>query len=204
MKILGSNGDNNDQMVKDYINTQEFPQPIDMALSEEVTIQDQRKQMQVIVEKESNYFQFFDERMQWNNPPPEKIGYTYTNTSSDWGLCQLHTTEPSIAELWNWKANVNSGIHFLWGTDPSIHKFAQVKNKFNKIKKLYTKKGVNVREPNKEEFLKMLAQHYHKGFYYTDYNPGKLEDGELGSWEETDITDWKNYGDDFWIRFQQQ
>jgi hypothetical protein len=205
MKILGDNGQNNVQMVKDYITAHDFPHPIDMPLSEEVTLQDQRKQMQVIVDKESSYFQFLEERY---HPWPygsDDFGHPNTQRNSggapDWGLCQLNLWEPSLGVMWNWKTNINAGIHFLWGTDFNIHKYAQVKREFNRLKKKYTDKDIVVRDPNRKEFLLMLSQHYKRGFYFVGYVQGNPRKNEQDRWDKTSI--WKNYeyGDDFWTRF---
>lgn len=202
MKILGSNGDNNVQMVKDYINAHDFPQPIDMPLSEEITIQDQRKQMQIIVQKESSFFQFFDTRYEFMPHGLDDIGYPNMNPNPhDWGLCQLSIAEPSFGIIWNWKTNINEGIHYLWGTDKD-EKFAQVKAKFEEIKKDYEKDyGVIPRDPNREEFLKMLIQRYKRGYYYIDYNHTDGSKGKRGEYVRTEKRKHYEYGEDFWSKF---
>ncbi|MDT3695165.1 MAG: hypothetical protein ROY99_02160 [Ignavibacterium sp.] len=198
MKILGSNGDNNEQMVKDYINAHEFPQPIDLPLSEPVTLQDQRKQMQVIIDKESFYFQFLEER--YLPYPYNSDDYYYPNMNPnphDWGLCQLSVSEPSLSVIWNWKTNINAGIHHLWS-----EKFSQLKRDglgggFYEIKERFHNKGIEIPNLNRKEFLIWLAQRYKGGQYYMDYTPGKK--GEKGNWVINPKH--RTYGDDFCVRF---
>jgi len=202
MKILGTNGVNNVQIVNDYINTHEFPE-IDLPLSEPVSLEDQRKQMQKIVQLESTYFQFKDERDAYHNYPPDEWGYNNTQRNSgkaaDWGLCQLNDWEPSLGVIWNWKTNINAGIHFLW-----TEKYEQLKRDswgggFYEIKEKLLKEGIEVRNLNRQEFLTWLTQRYHGGQYYIGFDPGKSEDGKKGSWIPN--PDHHKYGHEFCILF---
>ncbi|HQI42337.1 MAG TPA: hypothetical protein PK665_14670, partial [Ignavibacteriaceae bacterium] len=203
MKILGTNDENNVQVVNSYINGHEFP-TIDLPLSEQVSLEDQRKQMRIIVEKESSHFQFFDTRYTYKPHGPNDVGYPNTQRNAgkaaDWGLCQLNDWEPSLGVIWNWKTNINAGIHLLWGTDSQFHKYAQVKKKFARLKEEFTENGKVPRDPNRKEFLLMLAQRYKRGFYFTGYEHGNSK-GEKGHYVKTKNEKWFEYGDDFCIRF---
>ena len=201
MKILGTNGENNVQIVNDYINTHEFPE-IDLPLSEAVSTEDQRKQMQKIVQLESTYFQFKDERDEYHNYPPDEWGYPNAQRNSgkaaDWGLCQLNDWEPSLGVIWNWKTNINAGIHFLW-----TEKYEQLKRDgwgggFYEIKEKLLKEGIEVRNLNRQEFLLWLTQRYHGGQYYNGYTPGNKK-GEKGTWVVN--SDHHDYGHNFCILF---
>lgn len=203
MKILGTNGENNVQVVNDYIANHEFPE-IDLDLSEEVTLQDQRKQMQIIVQLESSHFQFYDERYLWKPHGPNDVGYPNIQTNDDgvldWGLCQIHEPEPPISWIWNWKININQGIHFLW-----TEKFEQMKRDgwdggFYEIKERLLKKGIEVRNLNREDFLKWLSQRYKAGQYYINYVPGKKD--KEGYWVPN--PEHRARGDKFWMLFNQQ
>lgn len=188
-KILGRNPDK--QIIKDYIAAHYYP-PILMPLSETVTEDDQKLQMQIIVLKESTFRQF--------KPQP---GYTLVD-GTDWGLCQLHKSNPTVKELWHWKENINSGIHILWG-DGYDEKYHITKTRFSNMKKLFTKDGKVPRDPNREEFLKMLSHAYNSDPYYTVYEYGSK--GKKGKYKESDevVQDRKDnievYGDDFWTKF---
>ncbi len=201
MKILGKNGDNNVQVVNGYIAGHQFD-PIDLPLIEPITLQDQRKQMQIIVEKESSHFQFFDTRYTYKRHGPNDIGYpnTQRNTggAADWGLCQLNKWEPSLGIIWNWKENINAGIDFLWG-----EKYDILKSLYNNIKKKYAKKGITIRGLTKEEFLLWHTQLYRRGSYYVDYTEGNPRKNEPSKFVKTDIKKYYEYGDDFLSRFNQ-
>lgn len=204
MKILGTNDENNVEVVNNYIDNHEFPE-IDLDLSEQVTLQDQRKQMQIIVEKESSHFQFFDTRYTYKPHGPNDVGYPNTqrnlNKAADWGLCQLNDWEPSLGVIWNWKTNINAGIYFLWTEKYEQLKRDYVGGGFYEIKERLHKEGIEVPNLNRKEFLIWLSQRYKGGQYYIDYDPEKIEDGVKGAW----IPNPKHryYGDDFWIRFNQ-
>jgi hypothetical protein len=190
--VLGDNPDK--QIIKDYIANSEFPE-IDLPLSEIVTEADQILQMQIIVLKESTWKQF--------KSTGDRIGYPNVNPKPhDWGLCQLSKPDPTIKEIWNWKENINSGIHFLWGTGYD-EKYYQVKKEFNSLKKLFTKDGKVPRNPNRKEFLIMLSQRYKRGFCYDIYKYGNLK-GEKGYYDRSEDVPYKDYeyGDDFWKKFE--
>lgn len=198
MKILGTNGVNNVQIVNDYINTHEFPE-IDLPLSEPVSLEDQRKQMQIIVEMESSHFQFYDTRYTYKPHGPNDVGYPNTQRDSskaaDLGLCQLNDWEPSLGVIWNWKTNINAGIHVLWGDETSDEKYRILKRKFNKIKDKHKDAEVSL---TRKEFLIWLTQLYHAGHYYTDFIPGNKK-GERGSWKLD--PEYSSYGDKFCNKF---
>lgn len=201
MKILGKNGDNNVQVVNGFIAGRQFD-PIDLPLIEPITLQDQRKQMQIIVEKESSHFQFFDTRYIYKRHGPNDIGYPNTQRNSggaaDWGLCQLNKWEPSLGIIWNWKENINAGIDFLWG-----EKYDILKSLYNNIKKKYAKKGITIRGLTKAEFLLWHTQLYRRGSYYVDYTEGNPRKNEPSKFVKTDIKKYYEYGDDFLSRFNQ-
>ena len=193
-KILGLNPDK--QIIKDYMAAHYFP-PIDMPLSETVTDDDKILQMQIIVLKESTWRQFIP----YNTSEadyPLLIG-------TDWGLCQLHKSNPTIDELWHWKKNINSGIHILWGNGYD-EKYHMIKTKFSNIKKLFAKDGKVPRDPNREEFLKMLSHAYNSNYYYATYEYGIK--GKKGKYIEDKlvVNNRKEhkpvYGDDFWTKFK--
>ena len=201
-KILGANDTNNVQVVNNYINGHEFP-VIDLQLSEPVSLEDQRKQMRIIVEMESSDFQFFDTRYTYKRHGPNDVGYPNTQRNlggaADWGLCQLNIWEPSLGVIWNWKENINAGIHFLWTEKYEQMKRDYIGGGFYEIKERLHKNGIEVPNLTRKEFLIWLTQRYHKGQYYTEFDPGKLEDGKKGSW--TISSKYRSYGDDFKIRF---
>jgi len=198
MKILGKNGDNNVQVVNDYIAGRQFD-PIDLPLIEPITLQDQRKQMQIIVEKESSHFQFKDERDTYHNYPADEWGYNNMNPNPhDWGLCQYSKAEPSLGVIWNWKENINAGIDFLWG-----EKYGILKSLYNKIKKNNSKKGITVRGLTKDEFLLWHTQLYRRGSYYVGYTEGNPRKNEPSKFVRTAIKIYYEYGDDFLSRYNQ-
>ena len=89
----------------------------------------------------------------------------------------------------------------MWGTDKD-EKYAQVKAKFEEIKKDYEKDyGVIPRDPNREEFLKMLIQRYKRGYYYIDYNHTDGSKGKRGEYVRTEKRKHYEYGEDFWSKF---
>ncbi|HSD64161.1 MAG TPA: hypothetical protein VLB50_10195 [Ignavibacteriaceae bacterium] len=199
-KILGTNDESNVQVVNNYINDHDFP-AIDLPLSEPVSLEDQRKQMQKIVEMESSHFQFFDIRYTYKRHGPEDVGYPNTEVNEDgvldWGLCQIHKKEPSLGVIWNWKENINAGIHFLW-----VEKYEQLKRDYNgggfyEIKEKLLKEGIEVRNLNRKEFLLWLTQRYHGGQYYKDYIPAKKD--KAGYWEPN--PNHHDYGHKFCILF---
>lgn len=201
MKILGTNAEDNVQVVNNYINTQEFPE-IDLPLSEPVSLDDQRKQMRIIVEKASSHFQFLDTRYEFKPHGPNDIGYPNNGKNAggpaDWGLCQLNEWEPSLGVIWNWKENINAGIDFLWE-----EKYGILKSLYNKIKKKNAKKGITVRGLKKEEFLLWHTQLYRRGSYYVEYSEGNPRKNEPSKFVKTNIKKYYEYGDDFLSRYEQ-
>jgi hypothetical protein len=197
MKILGENPEK--QTIKDYIANHEFPE-IDMPLSEAVTEDDQILQMQILVMKESTWFHFKDERDEYHNYPANEWGYNNMNPNPyDWGLSQLSIAQPSLGVIWDWKENINAGIHHLWGTGKD-EKYPMAKRIFKAIKKKFKDEGLVIRDPNRTEFLTMLAQLYKGGAYYDTFKFTKGTDGEYD--REIDIIgiDY-GYGVDFWKKF---
>ncbi|NWF89115.1 MAG: hypothetical protein HXY50_06585 [Ignavibacteriaceae bacterium] len=58
--------------------------------------------MKIVIYFESTWEQF------WGSGYPKVVYHPH-----DWGLCGLSKERPTIAEIWNWKENVNSGIQIL-------------------------------------------------------------------------------------------
>lgn len=81
-----------------------------------------------------------------------------------------------------------------------------IKTKFSNIKKLFTKGGKVPRDPNKEEFLKMLSHAYNSNYYYATYEYGIK--GKKGKYIEDELVLMNRkkhksvYGDDFWTKFK--
>jgi hypothetical protein len=200
MKILGENPEK--QAIKDYIANHEFP-IIDLPLSETVTVDDQILQMQILIMKESTWFQFKDERDEYHNYPADEWGYNNMNPNPhDWGLCQLSKPNPTIEEIWNWKKNINSGIHFLWGQG-NDEKYHQVKAQFDYLKEKFTKDGKVPRDPNREEFLTMLSQRYKRGYCYDSYEEGDGKGKKPRYYRSESVKyDDYEYGEDFWKKFE--
>jgi|WetSurMetagenome_2_1015567.scaffolds.fasta_scaffold04994_6 hypothetical protein len=195
--ILGINPDK--QIIKDYIANHEFPE-IDMSLSETVTEDDQILQMQILVMKESTWFHFKDERDEYHNYPADEWGYNNMNPNPhDWGLSQLSIAEPSIGVIWDWKVNINAGIYHMWGTGTD-EKYPIAKSLFRTIKKKFKRDGKVIRDPNRKEFLTMLAQLYKGGAYYDSFKFIKGTNGKYNRIIDIKGIDY-GYGVDFWEKF---
>ena len=191
--ILGHNPDK--QTIKEFIANQQFPE-IDLPLSGTVTEDDQILQMQILVMKESTWFHFKDERDEFHNYPADEWGYNNMNPNPhDWGLSQLSIAEPSLGVIWNWKVNINAGIHHLWS-----EKYPIAKRLFRTIKTKFKRDGEVIRDPNREEFLTMLAQLYKGGAYYDSFQFTKGTNGKYDRKKEIKAIDY-GYGYDFWEKF---
>jgi len=195
MKILGSNGDK--EIIKEYVANSDFSQPIDLPLIGAVSEQDKILQMQILIMKESTWFQFKDERDEYHDYPAYEWGYNNMNPNPhDWGLSQLSISEPSLGIIWNWKENIIAGINHLWN-----EKYPIAKRLFRDIKKKFRDEETVIRDPNRKEFLIMLAQLYKGGAYYDSFKFTKGTTGEYDRKTDKKDIDY-GYGFDFWNKFE--
>jgi hypothetical protein len=176
IKILGKDQIDK-QDIKNYIATHYYPP------NSVVPPNDQILQMQIIVLKESTWKQFK------NNGYPNVKYHPH-----DWGLTQMSVSRPPIDWLWNWKANINAGIHHLYSVG-----YAEANELYNQER--IKKANKDIRYFNHDELLKFTSQRYKGWWYYVEWIPGNPKYGKKGYWRENSVEDWKAYGIDFWDKF---
>ena len=134
-------------------------------------------QMKIIVYKESSWKQF------WESGYPKVVYHPH-----DWGLCGLSKARPTIAEIWNWKANI------IYGIDNLNFKYSMADEKYITLKKKYP----DIQYYTEKELLKQTFQLYNGGYQYDDWQPIDKEKG-TGAWVENSGR--SGYGDDAWIKY---
>jgi hypothetical protein len=174
IKILG----------KDYIDAQLIRNYISTQLVESFA-----SHMKIVIYFESSWEQF------WESGYPKVVYHPH-----DWGLCALSKERPTIAEIWNWKENVNSGIQVLMGKYNWSQGYPQrvrngttwSKNKRGKVHwedpisphtdDWYPHAYINALNFNTEQVWKETHQRYLSGSYWRWYPDDPRNKNSSGKW----------------------
>ena len=179
MKILGDNPDK--EAIKGYVANHEFPH------NDVVNRDDQILQMQIIILKESTWNQFYSTGNEKGYPNLQLHPY-------DWGLTQMSDPQPPFEWIWNWKTNINAGVHHLYSVG-----YLEAGTVYEQQKR---KEGnEDIRYFNHDELLKFTSQRYKGYWYYVEWIPGNPRTGDTGYWRENNVKKWKKYGNDFWDKY---
>lgn len=180
MKILGSNPDKEE--IKGYVANHYFPD------KDGLTKEDQILQMQIIILKESTWNQFYSIGNKKDYPNLQLHPY-------DWGLTQMSDPQPPFEWIWNWKTNINAGVHHLYSVG-----YIEADMVYEQQKR----KGGNgdIRYFSQDELLKLTSQRYKGWWYYIEWIPGDPKYGKKGYWRENSVKDWKKFRNDFWNKYE--